>query len=307
MTDANFCRQQAASLNGACVVKTDPNARRTNNSNAPFCVVSVIGGTNCSYSDINFCKQQADVLGGACIVNQNRWVLQIFVLFGMKTATAYLLRTESAVKHLFEGISHYFDILKTTSSTAYITVNGPSTNYEFSKWHEENHGNLIQDRDSMRTFVVESFALDTLCGAVLQIAGKALEQYGRNKIIPDNLAKFVHPKNSRYCIGRYIRNVPLGLIIYAARNQHTHYNDDRLASISESVFDLLATLPFTNNYSKNQSNVDPSFDLNNPKLYSYASNVLCLIGWNSYGQYRQDMDSLFVDRDHRLLQSSTNN
>jgi hypothetical protein len=72
MTDANFCRQQAASLNGACVVKADPNARRVNNSNAPFCVVSVIGGTNCSYSDINFCKQQADVLGGACIVNQSR-------------------------------------------------------------------------------------------------------------------------------------------------------------------------------------------------------------------------------------------
>jgi hypothetical protein len=72
MTDANFCRQQAAALNGACVVKVESTARRTNNSNAPFCVTSVIGGTDCSYSDINFCKQQANTLGGACIVNQQR-------------------------------------------------------------------------------------------------------------------------------------------------------------------------------------------------------------------------------------------
>ncbi|MBR9770758.1 MAG: hypothetical protein GYB54_06485 [Gammaproteobacteria bacterium] len=206
----------------------------------------------------------------------------------MHTATDYLDSTESAVKQLFQGIDSYLSVLRQASGITFITGTpfGPAHDVEFSAWKIANANRLAKAREAESRFMAETFALDTLCGAVLQIAEKALEIYSINNHIPTQLTGTVRRAQAKFCVGRTVRNVPLGLIIYAARNQHTHFNDDALREPSATVFQHLAT---SHGYGGGGRIVDPAFDLSNPGLVSYASNVTALIEWRDYSQYISDM------------------
>ncbi|ENO81099.1 hypothetical protein B447_09403 [Thauera sp. 27] len=212
----------------------------------------------------------------------------------MQSAAEYLLRTESAVRILFSGIDSYLSILRKVTGITFVTSEpyGPKQDVEFAVWQTENADRLATARAAEQEFMAESFALDTLCGSVLQVAEKALELYGSNDEVPSGLPPTVKTQHAKFCIGRVVRTVPLGLIIYAARNQHAHFNDDALREPSSSVFRLLAT---AHGYSKGEVIIDPAFDLSNQGLLSFASNVTSLIGWRSYEQYASDM--------HAMLQS----
>jgi hypothetical protein len=121
------------------------------------------------------------------------------------------------------------------------------------------------------------------------VAGKALEMYGQGGALPAGLPPGVTTSYARFCVGRTIRTLPLGLVVYAARNQHTHFNDESLREPSRSVFNRLAT---AHGYSKGETFLDPAFDLSNPRLISFASNVTALVGWRSYERYIDDMQGM---------------
>jgi hypothetical protein len=166
---------------------------------------------------------------------------------------------------------------------------GPKQDAEFDAWQKTNAAQIEAARAAEQSFLAEAFALDTMCGAVLQVADKALEIYGNNTEVPSDLPDMIKGKHAKYCVGRRVRTVPLGLVIYAARNQHTHFNDEMLREPSASIFRLLAT---AHGYGGDQEIVDPAFDLNNPRLLSLASNVTSLMGWRSYQNYAADMREL---------------
>jgi hypothetical protein len=101
----------------------------------------------------------------------------IWVYFPMQTATEYLAKTESAVRHLFEGIDSYLEILRIAVNPVFVTSapSGPVQDAEFEAWQIENVESLVAARQAEQEFIAESFALDTLSGAVLQVAEKALD------------------------------------------------------------------------------------------------------------------------------------
>lgn len=207
----------------------------------------------------------------------------------MQTAQDYLDKTASAVRRLFEGIDEYLEVLRRSiKGVTFVTglPYGPEQDAAFAAWQEANRERLDAARRAERDYVAESFACDTLCGAVLQVAGKALEMYGQNRSLPGGLPDAVKPVHAPFCVGRVVRTLPLGLIVYAARNQHTHFNDDSLREPSRSIFARLAT---GHGYGNGEDIVDPAFDLGNPRLVSYAANVTALIGWRSYDAYLADM------------------
>jgi hypothetical protein len=147
-----------------------------------------------------------------------------------------------------------------------------------------------------RAFFAETFALSTLCGAVLQVAAKAIEVYSANTAIPGSVAHIVKTGNKTarpFCIGRQINGVPMGLIVFAGRNQHTHYNEAKLHPVNVAVFREISLFETT---STGHELRDPAFDLRNPKLVSFAANVTALLGWRSYDQYIADMRALPLDR-----------
>lgn len=212
----------------------------------------------------------------------------------MQTAAEYLSRTESAVRHLFAGIEQYIALLREVTRPVFVTGTawGPEQDVEFERWCASNASQLTAARDAERRFMAEAFALDTLCGAVLHVAEKALEIYARGTEVPTHLSNAVGPKLSKYCVGRIVRTVPLGLAVYAARNQHTHFNDGSLKAPSAAIFEALATGHGCGR--SGERIVDPAFDLGNPGLVSYASNVTALIGWRDYDSYFADMQAMVL-------------
>jgi hypothetical protein len=204
----------------------------------------------------------------------------------MKTAEDYLTKTDSAVRHLFSATQTYLDTLKLGLQPTFMSglLPGPELEAQYAAWRIENAEALEKAKDARQTFREERFALDTLCGAILQIAEKGLEIYSENKDIPSSWKDRIPKTLTKFAVGREVRGVPLGLIVYAARNQHTHFNDRELRAASAGVFHNLAAVRGLDSPAR-----DPAFDLENPALTSYAANITALIGWRDAEQYRKDM------------------
>src|SRR3990167_6929857 len=94
-----------------------------------------------------------------------------------------------------------------------------------------------------------------------------------------------------FCTGRLVRGVPLGLIVYAGRNQHTHFEDQNLREPNVEVFRRLAMYHGLGKADK-QSVVDPAFHLDTESITSFAHNITALIEWRSLDAYESDMRQL---------------
>jgi hypothetical protein len=196
----------------------------------------------------------------------------------MQTSATYIACTETAVRKLFEGIESNVQLLQPIYGTAVSGELDPvKCQAECEAWFKKNPAKRAAAAAAQREFLQQRFAIATLCGAVLQVAAKAIECYSKNRSVPPGLQSIVGKSKCAipFCIGRELRGVPIGLIIYAGRNQHTHYNDRSLNAVNEAVFERIAIVPGHSDLR------DPALDLANPLLDSYASNVTCILGWCS--------------------------
>lgn len=207
----------------------------------------------------------------------------------METPQEYLARTKSAVEHLFSGVDAYLQILQ--SSRRPVLVGTYSSEAErdaaFERWMKEKDEDIQKGLATERAFLAEKYALAALCGSLLQIASMAIRLYSKSDQIPAELSGFVKAANAAYCIGRRVREVPLGLVILAGRNQYNHIDDNQLREPSPTVFEWLAT-----KHGYGASIRDPAFDLGAGLVWNYASNITSLIGWRDYETYENDMRSL---------------
>lgn len=209
----------------------------------------------------------------------------------MDTPDEYLARTKSAAQHLFDDIAAYFQILRNQRPPVLVGcyANEAERDAALQHWMKENSDAIDRGLAGERAFLAEKYALATLCGAVLQIAFMAIRLYSKNAKVPDDISGSVRLNHAQFCVGRRIRNVPLGLIVYAGRNQYNHIDDDLLREPSSTVFEWLATKHGYGNGIR-----DPAFDLNAGLVWNYPSNITSLIGWRGYDPYETDMRSLFV-------------
>ena len=206
----------------------------------------------------------------------------------MQSAHDYITKTESAVRKLFDEIDTYLQVLRASPVPIFVTSTPLGTEFdaEFEAWAAKHKAQNDAAAEARRHFLAESFALDTLCGALLQVAEKALECYSTNTSIPSSLTAVVKQGKAKFCVGRLVRGVPLGLVVYAARNQHTHFNDGSLHEPSATVFERLTT---AHEHAATSPFRDQAFDLNNPGIISYAANVTALLGWRDYHTYCADL------------------
>jgi hypothetical protein len=211
----------------------------------------------------------------------------------MKTASTYIAKTESAVRQLFSGVDNYLQILKRSKLPIFTPTFSPDTaeyKTQYEAWKDENQSNLDEVRENNREFIAESFALDILCGAILHVAEKGIELYSNNDNIPDDFKELLSKQTAKYAIGREVRGIRLGLIIYAARNQHTHFDcKEDLRQPSKAIFNKLALQHGSELDESGEPFSDPAFDIANPRLVSFASNVTGLIEWRNYENYSNDL------------------
>lgn len=166
------------------------------------------------------------------------------------------------------------------------TQNEQEREKELQAWLDKHADAIEAARKAERRYFDESFALATICGAVLQVADKAIEVFSTR---PDALPGWegvVTEQSARYCVGRVVRNAPLGLIVLAGRNQHMHFDDDKPRKLSVAVFDRLAIYHGRNTDPEIR---DPAFDLRNDRLVSYAHNIAAILKWDSYDAYEADL------------------
>lgn len=194
----------------------------------------------------------------------------------MRSADEYLNRTASAVKKLFEGIDSYTSRLKETVPPIFISsgANRGQADAEFEVWKKRHDAEIKASLQAQRDYFAESFALATLCGSVLQVAAKGFEQFSVNTVAPPEWAGVIKGKYARYCVGRPVRAVPLGLVVLAGRNQHAHFGEEPLREPNVTVFDRLAAFQAPPDEPQYR---DPAFDLNNKALVSFAHNITALL------------------------------
>lgn len=211
----------------------------------------------------------------------------------MESAEEYLEKTKSAVTKILEGIDSYLKILS-EPQPVYEGDYGDTLNERpaYTNWMAANKPAIQSSFKAQRKFSAESFALATLCGSLLQIAYMGIQWFSENKEnsedLPEALCLLITPKNklAKFCIGRRVRKVPIGLVIYAGRNQFNHMDGEKLSKLNTTIFDLLAS-----NYAEDK---DPAFNLKNKRLTNFSHNIIGLLGWENYEVYYLDMHSLIV-------------
>ena len=207
----------------------------------------------------------------------------------------YLKQTESAVVKFFEGIDSYFKVLKKSSSIIYF--GDAEDNDARQNWQYKNKGLIKSSLKSQREFSAESFALAIMCGSLLQIAAMGIKLFSKNENIsediPENVRSLIKPKSNpvKFCTGRLVGKLPIGLIIYAGRNQYNHMDEDEFRGLNKAIFNQLAEIydDDTKEFFK-----DPAFDLENKLLINLSSNITALLGWKNYESYYSDMKSLIL-------------
>jgi hypothetical protein len=71
--------------------------------------------------------------------------------------------------------------------------------------------------------------------------------------------------------------------IYAGRNQFNHMDEVTFNKYTTYVFDRLAV------FDPKKNIIDPAFQLSQPKIVNYASNIVAILGWKDYESYIIDM------------------
>lgn len=159
---------------------------------------------------------------------------------------------------------------------------------QYAKWQDENPEKMARAEFLYNHYFAESFSQATLCGSMLQIASKAIEQYSKNDSISPEIEAILgsHDRTKLFCIGRRVHGLPIGLIIYAGRNQHMHFEGD-LHRVPQKILQHLATA-----WDPEGKVKDPAFDPANPKLYSLAHNIVGLLGWKTYEDFARDLTGM---------------
>lgn len=187
------------------------------------------------------------------------------------------------MQHLFDGMRRYSEVFARVRPPVFVhdCADGPNLDRAFNAWQTTNAKAINAALQAEREYIAETFALDTLAGAVLQIAEKAFELYGKGTVVPTILAGVVGVRFAKYFSGKEVRGVPLGAAIYAGRNQHVHYEQSPRPA-TEAILNIMAR-------HGHPEIVDPALDPHNHGLYSMANNIVYLVGWDDYSSYVRDM------------------
>jgi hypothetical protein len=196
----------------------------------------------------------------------------------------YFRETEHAVKHFYAGLDscwlYYQEGLRHWDMSQ---VSQPMT--------AERKAALNRYLESAGKYFDLKFSEAMLAGAILQVAYMAIRLYSRNNSIPTSCAALVASSNKsaiQFCIGQERHGVPIGLVVYAARSQYNHW-DEKPHEVPTKVFNALSA-SFEHNVL-----ADLAFELSNPTINVYASEVLLLaLGWKSYDTYLGEMKSLLI-------------
>ncbi len=205
-----------------------------------------------------------------------------------KTFNEYCEITEHAVRQLYAGLDSCWSFYKRALEHWDISqVEQPLT--------LEKQGALKKYLDLAGKYFDLKFSEAMFAGGILQIAFMAIKLYSKNNSIPNSCTALVKPKNRSaipFCIGRECHGIPAGLIVYAGRNQYSHWDEEEPHEVTQNVFNALSAAFHDNMLA------DLAFALSNPTINVYANEVLLMaLRWKSYDTYLYEMMSMLPPSD----------
>ena len=147
-----------------------------------------------------------------------------------------------------------------------------SDRYVMAAFHRMAQANqqadaLRSEIDSLRASIgAKQQAVQSICGALLQIAKQGIS--------------LVHRSRSAAPAGRMIGSSAIRDVIWEARNQAIHYEE---GGFNRPVIDLFTSL---------EQSFGPEFSLSAHQHMSRATQVVRLLEWSRYDQYKSDLQSL---------------
>ena len=204
-----------------------------------------------------------------------------------ETLDDYIQRTEHAVVHFYAGLE---------SCWAYYQL--ALEHWDISQVNEPMTPERKAALDRYLALAGKYFNLKLseamFAGAILQMAYMAIRLYSTNSIVPTSCVDFVRPTQKSavpFCIGREKHGVPVGLIVYAGRNQYGHWDEEEPYDVTKAVFHAL------NRAFSNNPFADLAFSLRNPTIPVYANEILLTaLRWTTYYEYVQELRGLLLPR-----------
>ncbi len=199
-----------------------------------------------------------------------------------KTPQEYLENTEHAVRHFYAGLDSCWAVYRQALS-----------HWDLSKAGElltpENKAKLDEYLKLAHQYFDLKFSEATFAGSILQVAAMGIQYFSRNTVIPASCRDIV-PKNhraTRFCVGKELYGLPIGLIVYAARNQYAHWDKEDLHEINRKIFQGLSLAHYADPLR------DLAYDLSNPTITIYANEVLLgALKWTTYETYVAEVTAL---------------
>jgi hypothetical protein len=150
--------------------------------------------------------------------------------------------------------------------------------------HDQARAYVDQLSDSLAL----DFAKATLCGAIAQVAYVAIKQHSQNEVVDAACARLGVTQGSptaKFCVGRRVHGLPLGLLVYAARVQYNHWEEGTPSrAVPRAVFAALLE-----HYAEDTA-FDMAYVLDWPAPRPVAHYVLRHeLRWLSYGEYVNDL------------------
>ncbi|HSB06454.1 MAG TPA: hypothetical protein VLK23_14815 [Thermodesulfobacteriota bacterium] len=194
----------------------------------------------------------------------------------------YLKKTEHAVLHLYQGLASCWAYYERALQFWDVTKAGQPLS-------PEKKANLDLYLKLAGKYLDLKFSEATFAGSILQVAAMGIRYFSRNETIPASCVRIVPPTTSNaiaFCVGKELYGLPVGLIIYAARNQYNHW-DEKPHDVTMNVFGALS------NIFHDSILYDLAFDISNPSITIYANEVLlAVLGWNTYAKYEAEFQDL---------------
>jgi hypothetical protein len=103
-------------------------------------------------------------------------------LCSTEKSVQYIISTEVAVRHPFDGIARYNNILKQdrTPVFCYEYNNELACEASLSEWVKQNHEDIIQSVQAQKEFFSQKYPLATLCGSILQLATMGIQLHSKD-------------------------------------------------------------------------------------------------------------------------------
>lgn len=205
----------------------------------------------------------------------------------MDSIRDYLVRTNSATQHLFNGVDELVGPIRHHRLPVFVGW-GDSID-PYTQWATEHQDEVRESIAIQEKYVVELSAIAALCGAILQIAFHAFQLCSTNTAVAEKFGEVITAghKAEKFCVGRIVKGVPLGLMVYVGRNQHMHFEDASLKGVTRKMFDVILTSPHEGDLSRLV--LDEHLLTEAQGGRSMAKAFIDLMRWHSYGAYERDL------------------